>query len=367
MRKLTMLIWILAIIVFLALCVFAYLQLPIFGAKPTGERLQRMQASLHYQNGKFHNLTPTQTITGDKSMVRATWDFLFHGNKNVRPSTPVPAIKTDLTQLPHDKNAYVWLGHSTYFMQLDGKRFLIDPVLTAITPLPFGGKPFLGTDIYQADDLPAVDYLIITHDHYDHLEYDTVKRIKERVGKVIAPLGVGAHLARWGYRPEQIIELDWQQKIKLAQGFELTALPARHASGRALSSNNTLWASYLLQTPSETIYLGGDSGYDPYFQTIGKTYPNISLAILENGQYSKDWAQIHLLPDDLIHAIKDLNPHTVITVHHSKFELATHDWNEPLKRFSENAEREHIRYAVPKIGEVWDLTQKKEVKDKWWE
>ncbi len=362
-----MFIWIISTTILLAVCVFAYLQLPVFGAKPTGERLARIQASPHYQNGKFHNLTPTKTLTGDKNMLQATWDFLFHGNKNVRPSTPVPAIKTDLKQLPSDKNWYVWLGHSTYLMHIDGKRFLIDPVLTSITPLPFGGKPFLGTDIYQADDLPAIDYLIITHDHYDHLEYDTVKRIRERVGNVIAPLGVGAHLARWGYKSEQIIELDWQQQIELAQGFNLTALPSRHASGRALSPNNTLWASYMLQTPSETVYLGGDSGYDPYFKEIGKQFPHISLAILENGQYNEDWAEIHFLPDDLIAVIKDINPHTVVTVHHSKFELATHNWNEPLKRFSENAEREQIRYAIPKIGEVWDLTEKPTIKERWWE
>ena len=347
--------------------IFFCLQLPVFGGKPTGKRLARIQQSPNYRDGKFQNLSATPLLTGQKSALRSTFDFLFHGNTKVRPSKPVPVVKTDLSRLPANRNWYVWLGHSSYMLHIDGKRFLVDPVLVSENPFPFGGKPFPGTDIYRPEDIPEVDYVFISHDHYDHLDHATMQALRQRVGMVITGLGVGAHLERWGFPADKIVGLDWNEQVQLAENVMVTALPARHSSGRALVQRQTLWASFLLQTLSETVYIGGDSGYDDFFAEIAKKHPRISLAVLENGQYDEDWANIHLFPDQLIRAVKDLHPHTVVSVHNSKYALAKHDWNEPIQLLVNNAAREGIRLSVPRIGEVWDLHEKPVLLDPWWQ
>lgn len=170
----------------------------------------------------------------DRNRLCAAFDFLFHGNTKVRPSKPVPVVKTDLSRLPANRNWYVWLGHSSYMLHIDGKRFLVDPVLVSANPFPFGGKPFPGTDIYRPEDIPEVDYVFISHDHYDHLDHATMQALRQRVGMVITGLGVGAHLERWGFPADKIVELDWNEQVQLAENVMVTALPARHSSGRAL-------------------------------------------------------------------------------------------------------------------------------------
>ncbi|TNH02462.1 MBL fold metallo-hydrolase [Testudinibacter sp. TR-2022] len=357
----------LGVIAALAAVAAAYLQRPVFGANPTGERLARIQQSPNYRDGAFQNLSHTPAITGDKSIVRASWDALFDLDKNVKPSAPVPSVKTNLHRLPADRNWYVWLGHSSYLMQLDGKRFLVDPVLAAASPLPFGGKPFAGADIYQPTDIPAVDYLIISHDHYDHLDYATLRQIQPKINHVVSGLGVGAHLERWGFSAGQITELDWHEAVQLTPDIRLTALPARHFSGRALKRNQTLWASFMLQTPSETVYIGGDSGYDAFFKQIGVAFPDISLAILENGQYDQDWANIHFLPEHLVQAVKDLQPKRLLAVHNSKFVLAKHAWDEPMRLLADNVARENLPLLTPKIGEVLYLDEQNQQFERWWQ
>lgn len=350
----------------LAFGIWAYLQLPLFGAIPTGERLARIQQSPNYKDGEFKNLTPTVTMTGDKSAFKATWDFLFNKDPNATPQTPVPAVKTNLNALPKDKDWYVWLGHSSYLLNLSGKTFLLDPVLVSATPLPFGGKPFAGADLYQPQDLPKVDYLIITHDHYDHLDYDTIRQIKDRFDYVITGLGTGAHLERWGVAPAKITELDWNDEALLANGFKITALPARHFSGRTFKANQTLWASFMLQTPEKTVYLGGDSGYDDFFKQIAERFPQIDLAIMENGQYNSDWANIHFLPEDLVKTVQILQPKQLLTVHNSKFSLSPHAWNEPLEKISQAAKEQGFPLLTPKIGEVVWLDGRPQQFEKWW-
>lgn len=360
-----MFIGFLIIIAILVLVVVAYLQLPSFGANPTGERLAKIQTSPHYKNGKFQNLSDTPMLTSDKSVIRATFDMFWEADKNIKPKSPIPSIKTDLNNLPKNKDYFVWFGHSSYLLHLNQKTYLIDPVLVSATPLPFGGKPFKGTDIYTPQDMPKVDYLIITHDHYDHLDYDTIKPIKDRIGQVITGLGNGEHFERWGFSPNQLIELDWYQAIKLGE-LNITALPTRHSSGRALKQNQTLWASFMLQVGNKTIYIGGDSGYDVFFKDIAKQFPNIDVAIVENGQYDKDWANIHFLPNDFIQTVKDLNPQKLLAVHNSKFILAKHAWNEPMALLSQSAQQENLPLFTPKIGEVFYLDDNPDF-EKWWE
>ncbi len=355
----------LSVILLISVTTVIFLNQPTFGRTPRGERLERIQKSPNYSDGKFHNISPTIQVTSEKSTVGAMFDFLIQKIDRLRPITDLPTIKTDLKQFGQNEDVLVWMGHSSLFMQLNGKRLLIDPVLLSASPVSFVNKPFKGTNIYTPKDIPNIDYLIITHDHYDHLDYNTVKQLKSRIGKVICPLGIGEHFEYWGFDKNQIIEMDWNENTVLDDTFTIYCLSARHFSGRSLSPNKTLWASFMLQTPSRNIYLSGDSGYDTHFADIGKQF-EIDLAVMENGQYDKDWKFIHMLPEDLIKAIKGLDPKRIFTVHNSKYALGKHSWNEPLDNISNAAERDSLKLITPMIGELVYLNDTTQVFKKWW-
>lgn len=338
------------IVVLLMGGVLIFLHRPDFGRLPQGERLERIQKSPNYRDGQFRNLHPTELMTSGKGRFRAMWDFLLDKREGVRPDDPVPAVKTDLKKLPSELSWMVWFGHSSYLLQLDGKRVLVDPVFYQAAPVSFVNKPFPGTDIYKPEDMPDIDVLVITHDHWDHLDYRTVTELKDRIGRVVCPLGVGEHFEYWGFDKNSLIELDWQEEAALMPGFTVHCLPARHFSGRGLTSNRTLWASFLLETPAGTVYIGGDSGYDTHYEEIGRHYPDIDLAILENGQYNEDWRYIHLMPSLLGRAAVELKARHIITVHHSKYALAKHAWDEPLKNELRTAGEYALQLIVPQIG-----------------
>ncbi|OOF71211.1 MBL fold metallo-hydrolase [Rodentibacter caecimuris] len=350
----------------IALICYVFMQTKAFGQLPRAERLIRVKQSPNYKNDQFVNLSPTKIRTGNKSEWQIFYDFLFEKIDNIRPNHPLPSIKTNLNKISSDRNFFVWFGHSSYLLQIDGATFLVDPVLVGGSPLPFINKMFDGSNIYSPEEMPEIDYLIITHDHWDHLDYKAVTRLQPKVKKVITALGVGAHLEYWGYPTNKIIELDWEQQQEFDDVI-ITALPARHFSGRTLTRNQTLWASFMLETSNETVYIGGDSGYDPVYQSIGKQFPNISLAMMENGQYDNNWANIHIQPHELVRAIKELNPKKVISVHNAKFALARHSWKAPLEQLSQAAERENIPLFTPMIGEVFYFSENNQQFGKWWD
>ncbi len=346
--------------------IYLFMQTKPFGKLPEGERLIRIEQSPHYKQGEFVNLTPTTLETGDKSRWRVMYEFLFDHVDRLKPNKPLPHVQSDLKNIPIDRNFFVWFGHSSYLLQVDGTRFLVDPVFVSGAPLPFFNDMFEGSNVYRPEDMPDIDYLVITHDHWDHLDYETIKQLIPKVKKVITALGVGSHLEYWGFAPEQITELDWNEEAEFDDVF-ITALPARHFSGRTLTANKTLWASFMIETSNETVYIGGDSGYDTFYQDIAKRFQPISLAILENGQYNSQWAQIHIQPDELVQAIKDLHPQKVVSVHNAKFALAKHAWDDPMIRLSAAAERENLPLYTPMIGEVFYFTEGQQQFGKWWE
>lgn len=328
---------------------------PRFGRIPQGERLERIKKSPHYKDGQFQNLHTTLMMTASKGRMGVLWDFIFKKEVGLRPEKEIPVIKTDLKNIDRNKNVLVWFGHSSYFIQIDGKRILVDPVFCMAAPVGFLNKPFKGVDIYEPDDMPDIDYLIITHDHWDHLDYYTVKQLKERIGKVVCPLGVGEHFEYWGFDKARLVELDWYEDAVLDNSFMIHCLPSRHFSGRFLKSNQSLWGSFLIETPSQKIYMGGDGGYDTHFAEIGNKYPGINLAILENGQYNEDWKYIHTMPVYLEQITQDLKAEKYLTVHHSKYALARHPWNEPLKNARKLKEKDSLNILMPVIGEVLSL------------
>lgn len=357
----------LIILTILSLVTFLFLQQDKFGKSPSGTRLERIKKSPHYKNGKFENLSPTPTLAEGYNYIDVIYDAYIRNNPRLHPTISIPSIKTDLKNLPLDSNLLVWFGHSSYLIQIEGKRILVDPVFSGqASPVPGTIKSFKGSDIYSAVDMPDIDYLFISHDHYDHLDYETIIQLKEKVNKVVCGLGVGSHFEFWGYDSDNIIEGDWYDKIELDKNFTVHIEPSRHFSGRSLSRNNTLWVSFLLQTTSAKIYLGGDSGYDAHYADIGKKHGPIDIAILDNGQYNPAWKYIHNLPEDVLQAAQDLHAKRILPVHSSKFALASHDWNEPLTKITELNQTSNISILTPKIGEVVRLNDTTQQFQKWW-
>lgn len=346
---------IICLVLLLSISTFAFLNQKSFGRLPSGERLERIRRSPHFYDGEFHNLHPTALMTASKKRSEAMWDFLFSKPDGLIPNKPIPAVKTDLKTLDKGVDCIVWFGHSSYLLQLSGRRILVDPVFCMASPVSFVNKPFKGTDIYRPEDMPDMDYLVITHDHWDHLDYNTVKKLKDRVGKVIVPLGVGEDFEYWGYDKRSIIELDWREDAVPEEGFVFHCLPARHFSGRGLTRNHTLWASFLVETPSLNVYMAGDGGYDTHFKEIGEKFPTIDLAILENGQYNDSWKYIHTLPHYLGREALDLGAKQVMTVHHSKYALARHPWDDPLKNELAAAKEDSLHLIVTQIGAIVKL------------
>jgi len=360
---------ILIIVLFILICliatVVATLNHPSFGRAPRGERLERIEHSPHYRDGQFRNSSATPVMVSDKGFFQNLISFIFGKAKNLKPEQNLPAVKINLHQLNRKEDVLVWLGHSSCFLQLNGKRFLIDPVLTSKFPASLMLHPFKGTDVYTPDDIPDIDYLIITHDHWDHLDYGTVKSLMDRIGKVVCPLGVGEDFEYWGYPLNKIVEMDWNDVYSIGSDLKINCLPTRHFSGRGLTRNKTLWASFMIKS-SKTVYISGDGGYDARFTEIKKRFPQIDLAVMENGQYNKDWRYIHMMPDELPKAIDDLQPQEVMTVHNSKYALSKHPWYEPMNNIYKASLPKSVRLITPMMGETVYLDKANQRFKKWW-
>ena len=338
-----------------------------FGQSPRGERLERIKKSPNYRDGEFQNISKTTTITADKSRFQVMKDFMFREKTRVTPDGKIPVVKTDIKALNSNEDVLLWFGHSSYFIRVNGKTFLIDPVFSDYaSPFSFINKIFEGTNVYDAEDLPEIDYLIITHDHWDHLDYRTVMNLKPKIANIVSSLGVGQHFEYWGFDPSIITELDWYEGTELDNGWKLTATPARHFSGRGLKGNQTFWSSFVLKTPDYKLFLGGDGGYDSHFAEIGEKFGPFDLAILEQGQYDKNWNLIHTMPDQVFTVAKDLQAKKILPVHNSKFALANHPWDEPLNKINENHADLGIPVLTPKIGEPVFLRDSTQTFDKWW-
>lgn len=355
-------------IVLTTIFTFFYMRQAKFGKLPAGERLARIEKSAHYKDGSFRNLIEKPTLTAGHSILGELYKTLFIKYPNRSPVDSLPSVKTDLKKLPIDSNLIVWFGHSSFYMQLDGKRFLADPVFSgSASPIPGSVKAYKGSNIYTAEDMPEIDYLLISHDHYDHLDYKTILALKNKVKQVVCGLGVGAHFELWGYSPEQIIEKDWHEKVEVAPGYTIFTESTHHDGGRGFTRSKALWLSFLIQSPTMKVYYSGDGGYDNRFAEIGKKYGAIDWAIMECGQYNEAWQAVHELPQEVAQATVQLQAKNMLPVHHSKFTLANHAWNEPLNKITEFSNHKPYRLATPMIGEVVNLNAHAQVFTKWWE
>jgi L-ascorbate metabolism protein UlaG (beta-lactamase superfamily) len=336
------------------------------GRNPWGERLKKIQRSANYQDDSFQNQSLTPVMSDKGSFFKILWKFI-NKPKTVIPPLPLPSVKTDLKQLPEGNPVLIWFGHSSYLLKIYGKHILVDPVFSGYAS-PFklkSAKNFEGSNVFGVEDLPAIDILLITHDHYDHLDYQTVLKLNSKTKHIVTSLGVGAHLEYWGFDAGKITELDWDESTEKVEGLKLICAPSRHFSGRSFARFKTLWASYILKTRDYSIYLGGDSGYDKHFKEIGETFGPFDLAILESGQYNEAWKNIHMMPEETVQASLDLRAKWLLPVHWGKFSLSIHPWNEPIERVMKKSEELGVHVTTPMIGEPLVIGENYPY-GKWW-
>ena len=321
-------------------------------AEPT----ETMRASNHYSDGKFQNTIPTTVMRDGK-----TWEtfikFLTGGSKDRVPAKPLPVV----SMVGYGRNPpatalrFAWLGHSSVLVELDGKRFLFDPVFSERASFLswMGPKRFQPAPL-TAKDMPPLDAVLLSHDHYDHLDKATILSLLGKTGQFCVPLGVAAILEGWGVPKAKIVELDWWDE-RSVNGMMLVATPARHFSGRGLFDRfSTLWCSWTLIGKTGRIFFSGDTGMTPEFTDIGNTYGPFDVTFIKIGAFNDNWPDVHLDPEQALKAHRDLGGRAFVPIHWGTFDLGLHSWYEPIERLVKTAEAENVKIITPKIGEVVD-------------
>jgi len=367
----TLLLALFGLLVLLGLTAFFALRHPVFGASPQASDRMRFAASAQYNTSEqaFENRLPERvaSMRENSSLIRMLKEFLAdraHGS----PAKPLPENQPDLARfLAQDKNAQaIWFGHSTFLLNIAGTVVLVDPVFSAsAAPVNFIAPRFQ-PPVLSLENLPPVDVILISHDHYDHLDRATVAFFTKTSARFVAPLGVGSHLQRWGIDARRIIERDWWETTSVGK-VDFTATPAQHFSGRnGLDTNATLWASWVIANGDTRLFFSGDSGYDTHFAEIGARLGPFDMAFLENGQYDEKWRAVHLLPEETAQAFEDLNAERLLPIHWGMFELAFHTWFDPIVAIASLADRHQIELVTPLIGEVFSLDASHDT-ERWWE
>lgn len=336
------------------------------GAAPEGDRLARILASPHYCDGMFRTLEPVTEIVKGGSSVKGFLEFAFGDKSHLAPHMPMVTAKSDLHALHPAGDVVVWMGHSSYYFQIAGHRILIDPVFSDYgSPVSFVNRAYAGTTIYRAEDIPPLDLIAISHDHWDHLDYPTILSLKDRTKSFVCPLGVGAHLEHWGVSPDRIYEGDWDDAFDVSDRLQVHITPSQHFSGRTWKRNQTLWCGFAFVSKSSKVYYSGDGGYGKHFKAIGKAFGGFDLACVETGQYDPDWPKIHLMPEESAKVGADVRAKTLLSMHNSRFTLARHIWTDPHERITAAAAGREYALLTPLIGETVHIGDRSSFRP-WW-
>lgn len=354
--------------VLVVVAVSAYSQHPLFGQLPEDDRRDRMVQSPNFADGIFVNQIVSPVLTTDQSEFSMWMETILGQKGQPRPPGPIPAIKTDLKGLDAKQDLVIWLGHSSYFVQLGGQRILIDPVFsTNAAPVPLANAAFDGTSIYTAEDMPEIDLLLITHDHYDHLDYPSIQALQPKVKQVVAGLGVGAHFEAWDYDMRTVQEADWYETLQQAPQLQIHVTPARHFSGRAFTSNKSLWVGFALASSQRRIFFSGDSGYAAHFAEVGNRYGPFDWVALDAGQYDPRWANIHMTPEQAAQAAENLQARALTPGHVGRFSISPHDWDDPFKRITDASRGRSYALWTPQIGRPIYLDGRAQTFTPWWD
>ncbi|MCF8054527.1 MAG: MBL fold metallo-hydrolase [Deltaproteobacteria bacterium] len=356
-----------AIIAGLIIALLTFIEMaPVFGGEATGEYKEQLLNSPNYDGNKFQNLDKKPMVLV-KGKVRSLWEFLFQDRQQGSPQKAISTAKFSKEDFISRDNAYAWFGHSTILIRLGAKTIVADPVFDRASPVQFiGPRSFPMSNPPSIKDLPdEIDIILITHDHYDHLDYRTIKRIHGGVKNFIVPLGVKVHMLKWGVAAEKIAELDWYDSTAV-EGLKVILTPTKHHSGRTATKRmSTLWGGWIIKSRTKTIYISGDGGYSPEFKKIGEKYGPFDLSFMENGAYNKAWSHSHMFPEESVMAGIDTKSQLVIPVHWGRYNLSVHPWAEPIARFSQEAIKKKLNFIVPPIGEIF--TEDSVASHRWWE
>ncbi len=355
-------------IVILVVILFINLS-PQFGGKATKEQKAIYEKSENYKEDRFVNIAKVQLDMSFRDMGKSLVGY-FKPQSQTTPKENLPVQKIDSLDIVKyiGDTRLIWFGHSAFLLQIDTKNILIDPMFGEVpAPHPMlGSKRFSKELPIEIEKIPEIDAVLISHDHYDHLDYDSIKKLKNKVKMFYTPLGVGVHLEKWGVEKERIIELDWWQEIRLEK-LNFICTPAQHFSGRGLTDRTkTLWSSWIIQSKTDNIFFSGDSGYGNHFKEIGKKYGPFDFAMMECGQYNEMWPDVHMFPEETAQAGLDVKAKKIMPIHWGAFKLAMHAWTDPIERLSKKAKELNIDIVAPRIGETVVLNNENIVNQVWW-
>ena len=332
------------------------------GEKPKGPQLARLAESPHFNPDKqaFENRRPeVLQLMNERITLRSIGEFFFSGIPDQTPAQPLPAQQpVDLEAFLADGPAvkFIWLGHSTLLLNVKGTRILIDPVFSkAASPVKWITQRFQ-PPVLALEALPKIDVIVISHDHYDHLDMETIEFFRDQEVAFFVPLGISSHLQYWGIDASRITELDWWEEARF-QDLTLTCTPAQHFSGRTGQTQVTLWASWVLEQEGQRVYFSGDSGYDQHYREIGERFGRFDVAFIDSGQYHPNWREVHNLPEEAVQAAVDLKADWMVPIHWGQFKLALHEWYAPPQESQKHAAEKGVSQIIPQLGEVVDLSQ----------
>ena len=359
-----------SIIILIVLIVVLFIRLsPEFGGEASVVQKVEYAKSENFSDGKFVNKESVNLDVSFSQFVKIIRQYM-KPHPNTVPENAIAVNKLDSLSIVHNQTEtkMVWFGHSTFLLEIGKQNILIDPMFGSVpAPHPaLGTKRFSNELPIEIESLPQIDVVILSHDHYDHLDYGSIIKLKDKVGMFYVPLGLGAHLIEWGIPIERVKELDWWEEI-VHDGLVFKCAPAQHFSGRGMTDRmNTLWASWIIQSKKENIFFSGDSGYGNHFKAIGEKYGPFDFAMIECGQYNDLWSDIHMFPEETAQAAVDLKTKRMMPIHWGAFKLAMHEWTDPVERVIKKAKELKMEIVVPQIGS--QINMKKPIVDEiqWW-
>lgn len=367
-----MVLYLLSFLILFCVAVVLFLNLnPSFGGTLTKDQKKAYGQFDNYVQGKFVNSVPTSSFISSSKSEEEDRDA-EETSKDRRPTEQIPVEQIDWNKVKSEGDSFTWLGHSAFLISIDNKKILLDPMLSSIaSPVSFAGiKRYEYSEdmINIIDEMPHIDAVLISHDHYDHLDYKSIIKLKSKVSHFFVPLGVSNHLVRWGISEDKITELNWWDE-KSYQGLTFAFSPSRHFSGRGVfNRNTTLWGGWIIVGKNIRLYSSGDGGYGPHFEEIGSKYGPFDITLMEGAQYDKRWADIHMTPEQAVQANLDVNGKNMMLMHWGAFTLANHGWKEPIERAQESAKEKDVNLIIPKIGEtvLLELDEQSPVSS-WWD
>ena len=338
-----------------------------FGGKVTKELQSRYEQSKNWKDGKFQNLEKTEMDISLWKLPEVIYKQLT--KEGQKPNANLPFIPFDKPAFlaPTEKAKFIWYGHSVVLMKLNGKTILIDPMLGSdTTPIaPVTNQRFSENSLSLIDSFPEIDLILLTHDHYDHLDFDSIQKLKHKTKKYFVALGLKRHLVRWGVEADLITEFDWWENA-LLEDIQITFTPTRHFSGRGLTDRaKCLWGGWVFETEKENIWFSGDGGYGEHFKNIGERFGSFDFAFMECGQYNDDWRPIHMFPDESVQAALDAQVKKAMPVHWAGFSLSyQHAWTDPAEEFVKFSKEKELEYLLPPLGKLFSYSD--DITTEWW-